>query len=670
MSVASETGEWKEYNSKDGKIYWANTVTKESTWEKPDALKSPFERAIATTKWKQYTTNGKTYFVNNVTKETQWDMPDELVKLQKKLDADAARARGEDDEADGQRMITGGDAEAEQNESAVAIRGRSRSRSPTPEKEEEDELEEKDDLAIGPAPMIPPGGYTNVRDAEEAFIWLLKKTKVDETWSWDKVMRTVIMDPLYKALSTSAEKKNVYQKYINNLISNREQIRKERLDRFRPYIHRLMTRSSKYIKAWTSFRTAEERFRHEKYWKDLEAEDERRQLFDEYIHDLQRKEKAAERELYERNMKVLDEMMRDLPITVGTRWKTAQEMVLDSERWKKDSKLRQADNLDVLRAFDSYALQIMKTHEEKVRRNRIERNRRARKARDGFRALLSEMEDAGKITANTRWKEFLPLIETRPEYEAILGMPGSGPLDLFQDAVDDIGEAIGASADKIRTAVEKAGKRIELGMTREQFSELLHELKITSLVDERNVRQVFELLEAQNEKVAREERKRAERRKRHLMDDLRYAMKKAEPPINLEGSYDEAATIMGQFREFEDLDEQARKDVFEKFVRRQKEKIRDRERDRGHHDRSEDGSPRQRERRDSHRRDRDDRRSASPTRERVKRESHDAKPDVEQQSKSGTRRRDVEEGEASDVEMDKHIAKRARVDDVKEEGEL
>jgi hypothetical protein len=27
---------------------------------------------------------------------------------------------------------------------------------------------------------------------------------------------------------------------------------------------------------------------------------------------------------------------------------------------------------------------------------------------------------------------------------------------------------------------------------------------------------------------------------------------------------------MGQFREFEDLDEQARKDVFEKFVRRQK----------------------------------------------------------------------------------------------------
>jgi len=116
---------------------------------------------------------------------------------------------------EGQRRILAGEDEEEDKDRAVALRDRSRSRSPTPEKDEDDDLEEQDDLAIGPTPVVPPGGYTNVRDAEEAFIWLLKKIKVDETWSWDKVMRTIIMEPLYKALNTSAEKKNAYQKVSN-----------------------------------------------------------------------------------------------------------------------------------------------------------------------------------------------------------------------------------------------------------------------------------------------------------------------------------------------------------------------------------------------------------------------------------------------------------------------
>jgi pre-mRNA-processing factor 40 len=50
-------------------------------------------------------------------------------------------------------------------------------------------------------------------------------------------------------------------------------------------------------------------------------------------------------------------------------------------------------------------------------------------------------------------------------------------------------------------------------------------------------------MQTQLEKAAREERKRAERRKRHLMDDLRYAMKKAEPPINLDGPFEEVSWL-------------------------------------------------------------------------------------------------------------------------------
>jgi pre-mRNA-processing factor 40 len=202
----------------------------------------------------------------------------------------------------------------------------------------------------------------------------------------------------------------------------------------------------------------------------------------------------AERELHIRNVDALNKLMRELPITVSTRWKAAHKLVIECSEWQRNEKLQRAEKLDILKVFDAYSVEIAKAHEEQVRRNRIERHRRARKARDAFRTLLSEMESAGKITARTAWKEVLPLLENRPEYDALLGMPGSGPLDLFQDTVDDIGEAVGASSDKIRNAVDKAGKKIDASTTKEQFQSLLQEHKITSFVDERYVDQVYELV--------------------------------------------------------------------------------------------------------------------------------------------------------------------------------
>ncbi len=51
-------------------MYWSHAVTKQSVWEKPDELRTPFERAMGKTPWKQYTSGGKPYYVNSLTKET------------------------------------------------------------------------------------------------------------------------------------------------------------------------------------------------------------------------------------------------------------------------------------------------------------------------------------------------------------------------------------------------------------------------------------------------------------------------------------------------------------------------------------------------------------------------------------------------------------------------
>ena len=90
MSSSPATGHWSEYKNSEGRTYWSNSITKQSVWEKPDELKTPFERAISKTQWKQYTSKGRPYYVHNGTKETKWDMPDELVALKEKVEAEEA----------------------------------------------------------------------------------------------------------------------------------------------------------------------------------------------------------------------------------------------------------------------------------------------------------------------------------------------------------------------------------------------------------------------------------------------------------------------------------------------------------------------------------------------------------------------------------------------------
>ena len=71
--------DWTEHKSPDGRVYFYNTVTKQSVWEKPDDLKSSTELLLANCQWKEYKSdNGRIYFHNNETKESVWTIPKEL----------------------------------------------------------------------------------------------------------------------------------------------------------------------------------------------------------------------------------------------------------------------------------------------------------------------------------------------------------------------------------------------------------------------------------------------------------------------------------------------------------------------------------------------------------------------------------------------------------------
>ena len=80
---------WTEHKAPDGRTYYYNPATRQSSWEKPDSLKSDSELLLSKCPWKEYTSDtGKTYYHNIETKESVWSIPKELEDLKKKLEDD------------------------------------------------------------------------------------------------------------------------------------------------------------------------------------------------------------------------------------------------------------------------------------------------------------------------------------------------------------------------------------------------------------------------------------------------------------------------------------------------------------------------------------------------------------------------------------------------------
>ncbi|ORY29117.1 hypothetical protein BCR39DRAFT_532681 [Naematelia encephala] len=577
---------WSEYKNAEGRVYWSHAVTKQSVWEKPDELRTPFERALGQTDWKSYVHKDRPYYVNSRTKETKWDMPEEVKALKAKIDAQ------------------------EEWEELRAARKQEGLPSPPPLRSESPELEatknnalEWREMSESPQRSVPPvetvvipmGGFLSHEKAEAAFMHLLKKTGVDETWTWDQTMRKIIMDPLYKALDTLAEKKAAFEKFCVKIVADRRAEREAKMAKYRPaLVHKLA--ATHQVKSYSTMKTAEKVMAHDRHWRELHPDD-RRAVLEEYVQGLKNKEEAAECDLRQRNMSLLASILRELDINVGTSWRAALDMITSSPPFKADPSLQLIETIDILSIYDDYSRQLEKEHEEESRRYRIDQVRRGRKAREGFKALLSELETRGDLTRTSKWKNTLPKIRDDPRYTALLGLPGSSPLDLWMDAVDDLQEEAERAAEKAERVL---GKPATLEMTWEEFERLLEGEQLDSK------REAYDLIHERLAQAAADEARRTERKRRHRIDDLRYALKKVQRHIDLDMTYDEAVPHMQDLPEFKDItDEEDRKSAFDKFIKRQKEKLREVESSDVGSARSDRGKSHRDERRDSTRHDRD-----------------------------------------------------------------
>ena len=63
-------------------MYYYNSETKESTWSKPDDLKTKAELMLDKCPWKEHkNVEGKAYYYNAETKESVWSVPAEFEEM-------------------------------------------------------------------------------------------------------------------------------------------------------------------------------------------------------------------------------------------------------------------------------------------------------------------------------------------------------------------------------------------------------------------------------------------------------------------------------------------------------------------------------------------------------------------------------------------------------------
>ncbi|KAI4180550.1 MAG: hypothetical protein L6R41_007176 [Letrouitia leprolyta] len=577
---------WSQAES-NGRTYYYNTVTKATQWTKPEELMTPSERALANQPWKQHTSpDGRPYWYHSETKATTWDMP-EVYKS-------ALAQSSQPMKMPAPQFVAGGTSSFQSQ----------------PQQRDREDYGERmgQDRQIGYGQMDINGtrgatfdtqndpNYATFEEGEAAFISLLRRQKVQPDWSWEQTMRATIKDPQYRALKDPKDRKAAFEKYAVEVRLQEKDRAKERLAKLRADFGTMLRRHPE-IKHYTRWKTARPMIEGETIFRSTNDDTERKQLFEEYIIEL--KKTHIEREAVTRKsaMDELVHILKGLNLEPYTRWAEAHDMIQSDDKFKDDAKFQTLSKSDILTAFENHIKSLERTFNDERQREKNSKVRRERQNRDRFLDLLTELRAAGKIKAGTKWMTILPEIKDEPRYIGMLGQPGSTPLDLFWDVVEEEERAIRLVRNDVYDVLEDKRYEITPKITVQEFLSIMATDRRTSNLPPDTLDLIFVRL---HEKVIRrteDDKHASERHQRRAIDALRSKIKHlSTPPVIATTTWESIRPQIAHLEEFKTLEsDDLRKQAFDKVIRRLREKeddIAERERikrDRremrnGHHD--------------------------------------------------------------------------------------
>ncbi|NWQ83486.1 TCRG1 regulator, partial [Columbina picui] len=429
LAGAAPVSEWTEYKTADGKTYYYNNRTLESTWEKPQELKEkekmeekikeptkepteeplPMEteeeepkeeplkelikeepkeeemteeekaaqkaKPVATTPipgtpWcVVWTGDERVFFYNPTTRLSMWDRPDDLIGRADvdKIIQEPPHKKGMEE---GKKLIREEHESTEEANEDEPIKIKKRKKDDNKDIDSEKEAAMEAEIKAARERAIVP-----LEARMKQFKDMLLERGVSAFSTWEKELHKIVFDPRYLLLNPK-ERKQVFDQYVKTRAEEERKEKKNKIMQAKEDFKKMMEEAK--INPRTTFSEFAAKHAKDSRFKAIEKMKDREALFNEFITAARKKEKEDSKSRGEKIKMDFFELLANHHLDSQSRWSKVKDKVETDPRYKAVDSSSQREDL-----FKQYIEKIAKNldsekEKELERQARIEASLRER----------------------------------------------------------------------------------------------------------------------------------------------------------------------------------------------------------------------------------------------------------------------------------------------------
>ncbi|NXX29250.1 TCRG1 regulator, partial [Nicator chloris] len=427
--AGAAVSEWTEYKTADGKTYYYNNRTLESTWEKPQELKEkekmeekvkepikepseeplPMEteeeeskeepikelikeepkeeemteeekaaqkaKPVATTPipgtpWcVVWTGDERVFFYNPTTRLSMWDRPDDLIGRADvdKIIQEPPHKKGMEE---GKKLLREEHEAAEEANEDEPIKIKKRKKDDLKDIDSEKEAAMEAEIKAARERAIVP-----LEARMKQFKDMLLERGVSAFSTWEKELHKIVFDPRYLLLNPK-ERKQVFDQYVKTRAEEERKEKKNKIMQAKEDFKKMMEEAK--INPRTTFSEFAAKHAKDSRFKAIEKMKDREALFNEFITAARKKEKEDSKTRGEKIKMDFFELLANHHLDSQSRWSKVKDKVETDPRYKAVDSSSQREDL-----FKQYIEKIAKNvdsekEKELERQARIEASLRER----------------------------------------------------------------------------------------------------------------------------------------------------------------------------------------------------------------------------------------------------------------------------------------------------